>query len=156
MEARVGFEPTNRGFADLSLSHLGTAPFRKFEELQRPPQHCSWPIYRCFAIVTKNCYHVQIDNPMYLRKISIINQPSHPLPRIHHLSEARISVLPEGGEFLVNSKLKADSYSCLDTSQLNLNIINCIFGTTVTKRRLGVHAFPHYEFQPSVNPEAYL
>ncbi len=26
LEARVGFEPTNRGFADPSLSHLGTAP----------------------------------------------------------------------------------------------------------------------------------
>ena len=26
MEVRVGFEPTHRGFADLSLNHLGTAP----------------------------------------------------------------------------------------------------------------------------------
>ena len=26
LEARVGIEPTNRGFADRSLSHLGTEP----------------------------------------------------------------------------------------------------------------------------------
>ncbi len=26
LEAPGGFEPPNRGFADLSLSHLGTAP----------------------------------------------------------------------------------------------------------------------------------
>ncbi len=29
-EAPGGFEPPNRGFADLSLSHLGTAPFALF------------------------------------------------------------------------------------------------------------------------------
>ena len=28
MEAPSGFEPLNRSFADCSLSHLGTAPFR--------------------------------------------------------------------------------------------------------------------------------
>jgi hypothetical protein len=27
VEAPIGLEPMNRGFADLSLSHLGTAPF---------------------------------------------------------------------------------------------------------------------------------
>ena len=27
MEATGGFEPPNKGFADLSLNHLGTSPF---------------------------------------------------------------------------------------------------------------------------------
>ena len=29
LEARGGFEPPHKGFADLSLNHLGTAPFPK-------------------------------------------------------------------------------------------------------------------------------
>ena len=32
MEARVGIEPTDKGFADLSLSHLGTAPNAQYIE----------------------------------------------------------------------------------------------------------------------------
>ncbi len=35
MEARVGFEPTHRGFADLSLSHLGTAPSLPDRKVER-------------------------------------------------------------------------------------------------------------------------
>lgn len=35
MEVRVGFEPTHRGFADLSLNHLGTAPREKEEDGRR-------------------------------------------------------------------------------------------------------------------------
>ena len=34
LEAPGGFEPSNGGFADLSLSHLGTAPFKTSYKLE--------------------------------------------------------------------------------------------------------------------------
>jgi hypothetical protein len=46
MEAPSGFEPLHRGFADLSLSHLGTAPILKAVcaivcDNGRPRKHCA-------------------------------------------------------------------------------------------------------------------
>lgn len=38
LEAPSGFEPLHRGFADLSLSHLGTAPF--LEQLCKTAYYC--------------------------------------------------------------------------------------------------------------------
>ena len=31
MEAAIGFEPMNEGFADLCLSHLATTPYMRYE-----------------------------------------------------------------------------------------------------------------------------
>ena len=36
MEAPSGIEPLNRSFADCSLSHLGTAPARHYNEDPEP------------------------------------------------------------------------------------------------------------------------
>lgn len=36
MEAPSGIEPLNRSFADCSLSHLGTAPARHYNEAPEP------------------------------------------------------------------------------------------------------------------------
>ena len=49
LEAPSGFEPLNKGFADLSLSHLGTSPFIKKSERRdsnprpQPWQGCALP-----------------------------------------------------------------------------------------------------------------
>ena len=44
MEARGGFEPPHKGFADLSLNHLGTAPFRELSShnAASPAQNKKW------------------------------------------------------------------------------------------------------------------
>ncbi len=46
MEVRVGFEPTHRGFADLSLNHLGTAPLvnREWHGRGLVKRNCGLPL----------------------------------------------------------------------------------------------------------------
>jgi hypothetical protein len=38
VEARMGFEPMHKGFADLSLSHLGTSPLGSLTAGQPPAE----------------------------------------------------------------------------------------------------------------------
>ena len=43
MEATGGFEPPHKGFADLSLSHLGTSPkIKKSERRDLNPRQSRW------------------------------------------------------------------------------------------------------------------